>query len=122
MNLALRMIGRFLYAVPLIIFGINHFIYTQSKIGSVPDYMPLQIFWVYFTGIALIAAGVSIITNIHAYVAGLLLALMLILFVIMIHLPGVLIPENMHASMTPFLKDTALAGGAIFIAGHSKKH
>ena len=84
--------------------------------GMVPSFLPAAIFWVYLTGLALILAAVSILIQKKARLACLLLAVMLIIFVLTIHLPG-LGGENAQMAMPMLLKDTALAGGALAFAG-----
>ena len=103
--------ARFLYGLPMIMFGVFHFMKGKQMEGMVPSFFPLKIFWVYLTGVALIAAGISIITKIQARLASLLLALMLLVFVVLIHLPGLM------DSMPNLLKDTALMAAALMIAG-----
>ena len=114
MNTLLGKIGRFVYAVPFAIFGIFHFMNAGAMSGMVP--IPGGVFWVYLTGAALIAAAISIMIETYTRLACLLLGVMLIIFVLSIHLPGVMSGE-MQPSMTNLLKDLALAGGAWFIAG-----
>ncbi len=50
--------------------------------------------------------------------AAVLLALMLLIFVLSIHLPGVM--GGSESSMPALLKDIALAGGALMYAGMAK--
>ena len=107
--------GRLLFAIPMAIFGLIHFMNGAQMSGMVPSFIPGGIFWVYLTGAALIAAAVSIIIQKKARLASLLLALLLVIFVLTIHLPGV-IGGNMDL-MPMLLKDTALAGGALTFAG-----
>ena len=42
------------FAVPLAVFGAEHFSLGRSMIGLVPPYMPGRLFWIYFVGVALI--------------------------------------------------------------------
>ncbi len=109
--------ARILYAVPMAIFGIFHFTSAQDMSGMVPSFLPAPTIWVYITGLALILAAVAILIQKKARLACLLLALMLIVFVLTVHVPG--LSENMQSSMPNLLKDTALAGGALCLAGHS---
>ncbi|HXQ37595.1 MAG TPA: hypothetical protein VN843_26520, partial [Anaerolineales bacterium] len=76
------------FAIPLAVFGAEHFALGNSMIGLVPPYMPWRSFWIYFVGVALIVAALSIATRIQVRWSGLLFAIMMILFVAMIHLPG----------------------------------
>lgn len=82
---------------------------AQSMAGMVPSFLPGGVFWVYLTGIALLAAGIGIIIGKKAQLAAQLLGLMLVLFALLIHLPGALAGDQM--STASFLKDIALAGG-----------
>lgn len=103
-------VGRILYGLPMIVFGVFHFMKGKEMVGMIPDFFPAKMFLIYLTGIALIAAGLSIITKIKAKLASLLLALMLLIFVIFIHIPGLM------TTMPNLLKDVALIAGAIIIA------
>lgn len=111
-------IGRFLYALPMAAFGLFHFLNAEALAGIVP--VPGGRFWVYLTGAAFLAAAAAILTGRQAVLASRLLGLMLLIFVLSIHLPGVLgapDPGSMQLSMTMLLKDTALAGGAWILSG-----
>jgi uncharacterized membrane protein YphA (DoxX/SURF4 family) len=79
--------------------------------------IPGGVFWIYLTGVALLAASVSIFIEKYARLACILLGVMLIIFVLSIHLPGV-IGGEMQPNMTNLLKDLALAGGAWILAGN----
>jgi putative oxidoreductase len=108
-------IGRFLFAIPMVIFGVFHFVNTRSLQNVVPSFIPGQTFWVYLTGAALIAAGISIIIKRQINLISNLLAIMLLIFALFVHLPMALEGDQLAASS--LLKDIALAGGA-FILGH----
>lgn len=81
--------------------------------GMVP--IPGGVFWIYLTGIAMLAASISIIIEKYTRLACILLGIMLIIFVLSIHLPTV-IGGEMQSGMTNLLKDLALAGGAWILA------
>ena len=118
----LKTASRFLYALPIMLFGINHLKYGAGMAGMVPAYLPLKTFWVYFTGLAMIVATIAIMAQIkYARLAGILLGVLILMFALLIHLPGIFNPSSMQLSMTMFQKDLALAGGAFFIAAYSKK-
>lgn len=112
----LTKLGRFLLAIPMAIFGIFHFMGAEGMSKMVP--IPGGVIWVYLTGIALIAAAVSIIMQKKARLASTLLAVMLLLFVFFIHLPGAMAGgDSGQMSMMSLLKDLAIAGGALIYAG-----
>jgi len=110
-------LGRILYAVPFGIFGLMHFMAGGEMAGMVPSWLPGGVFWVYLTGLALILVCVSFIIQKQAKLAALLLALMLALFILFIHLPGVFEPATWKMSMPNLLRDLALAGAALTYAG-----
>ena len=111
-------VAKIIYAIPMILFGVFHFMMAESMTGMVPSFVPGGVFWVYLTGVALIAAGVAIVINKMARLAALLLAVLLLIFVLTIHLPGAIAGEQM--AMSSMLKDIALMAGALLIAGTSK--
>ena len=116
MNKTILTIARIAFAIPFAFFGVNHFI-MGSKMGSaVPSFIPGGVFWIYFTGLSLIAASISLITNIKTKLSMRLLALMLLIFILTIHLPGVFNPETAMMSTMGLLKDLALAGSALLFA------
>lgn len=113
---ALPKVGRYLYAIPMAVFGLLHFMNASMMAGMVP--IPGGVIWVYVVGAALIAAAVAILTGKQAVLAARLLGLMLLIFALSIHLPIVMGGgDAMAGGMTMMLKDTALAGAAFILSG-----
>jgi uncharacterized membrane protein len=112
-------LGKYLFALPMAIFGIMHFMNAKAMAGMAPFGGEVM---VYISGAALIAAAVSIFIGKMDKLAAVLLALLLIIFVLSIHLPGVMSGDEaqMMSSMPNLLKDVALAGGALMYAGMAK--
>ncbi len=100
--------------MPFAIFGLMHFTNASAMGGMVPSFVPGGVFWVYVTGLALMAAAVSFVIEKHTYLAALLTAVLMLVFVLTIHLPAV-IGGNMM-SMGSLLKDFGLGGGALLLA------
>ena len=118
---ALPKIGRFLFAIPVAIFGVMHFMMGDMMVAMVP--VPGGILWVYLTGVALIAAAVSILTGKQAVLATRLLAVFLLLTATTVHLRFFMGGDQ--AAMPIMLRDLALAGGALILSGvfeHEAKH
>lgn len=118
MELLTSKISRYLFSVPFIIFGFFHLMGGSNMAGMVP--IPGGVFWVYLTGVAMMAAGVSFLIGKMDYWAGVGLGTLLLIYVLSIHLPGVINAADegaMQTSMGSMLKDLALAGGA-FMMGH----
>ncbi len=100
--------GKYLFALPMIVFGIMHFMGANQMTDMVP--IPGGAIWVYLTGLALIAAGVSILIGKMDKMASMLLGIMLLIFALSMHLPAVM--GGSESAMPALLKDIALAGGA----------
>lgn len=117
MNVLTDKVGRILYALPFAIFGLFHFMNASQMAGMVP--IPGGVFWIYLTGLALLAASISILIEKKTRLACVLLGVMLVIFALSIHLPGVIESGGEDAvSMQNMLKDLALAGGAWVLAGN----
>jgi putative oxidoreductase len=110
---ALSVLGRFIYAIPLAVFGVFHFMNPHTTASLLKGW-PIAEGLVYIVGLALILAAVSIIINVKARMACLLLALMLLIFILALHVPGVIKGNQM--AMVSLLKDSALMGAALSYA------
>lgn len=120
MNTTLVNAGRITFAVPFLVFGINHFMNAQGMGGMVPEFIPGGVFWVYLTGVAHILAAIAILIKKWVKIATVLLAIMLLIFALAIHLPGFM--EGNQMELGNILKNIALAGGALVIGGIYDKH
>ena len=97
------------FAIPLAAFGAEH-LSGGIPLTMVPSYMPWRLFWVYFVGVALIAASLSIASKIQVRWSGLMLGIMMFLFVAMIHLPGA-ISVGGRIPWTVVIREMSFGGG-----------
>jgi putative oxidoreductase len=104
-------LARLLFAIPFAVFGILHFITGQNMAALVP--VPGGVFWIYVIGALLIAGGIGVATRLLGSWAALGLALLMLLFVVAIHIPGLGDPATRQMAMGGLLKDTSLMGGAL---------
>jgi uncharacterized membrane protein len=104
------------FAIPLAVFGAEHFCLRGAMIGLVPLYMPWRLFWIYFVGAALIVASLSIATKIQVRWSGLLFGIMMFLFVALIHLPGAIKTGN-RIIWTIVIREMSFGGGGLVLAG-----
>ncbi len=81
--------GRLCFAIPLAVFGAEHFASASDIMRLVPSWIPAHLFWTYFVGIALLAAALSIVLNIRLRLSAPLLGAMFLLFVLLMDIPGV---------------------------------
>jgi uncharacterized membrane protein len=86
----LAILGRYIVAFSLIVFGVQHFLYAQFIAFLVPAWMPAHLFLAYVTGAALIAAGLAIGTHIFSRLASMMLGLLFVLWLITLHVPRAL--------------------------------
>jgi uncharacterized membrane protein YphA (DoxX/SURF4 family) len=89
--------GRWFFSITMITFGVIHFLYLEFVQNLVPTWMPFHPFWTMFTGACLIGAGLSIVTRIQTRLIANLLAVMILLWIFMVHIP--------RAIATPFEAD-----------------
>jgi uncharacterized membrane protein YphA (DoxX/SURF4 family) len=110
-------LGRILFALPFIIFGINHFLMMDYYIGELTSFIPLGAYTIILTGIMLIAAGISIITKKFVRFSTIMLAILLFIFIVSIHIPHLFTDVDKTATIIALLKDISLMGGSLMIAG-----
>ncbi|HMQ48491.1 MAG TPA: hypothetical protein PKA00_13785 [Saprospiraceae bacterium] len=110
-------LGKWLFALPFLVFGLFHFMNAKGMAEAMNP--PGGEIMVYITGAALIAAAVSIFIGKMDKLATALLGVMLILFVLILHLPGAM--DGNQLSTTMVLKDLSMAGGAWMYARHVAK-
>ena len=117
-NLARReSLGPPLLALFLVVCGLQHFAYRDFVKSLVPAWIPAPLFWTYFTGVALMAGGVGILVPRTSRLAARLSALMILLWVVLLHIPRALAGPN-HANETAGVFEAlALTGVALLVAG-----
>jgi putative oxidoreductase len=115
-------LGRILFALPFGVIGLNHFVMYDYYSGMLTSFIPGGGFMVLLTGFFLIAACVSIIAKKFINISCILLAILLFIFIASIHIPQLFNPELSKAALMQLLKDVALMGGAMLIAGLYKEN
>jgi uncharacterized membrane protein len=110
-------LGPVFEAVALTIFAAEHFLAARDLSGIVPRWLPGPLFWTYFVGAALLAAAISFIAWRCVRWSASLLALLFLIIVATIDLPG--LPKGLHERLfwTLTVRETAFAGGAMVLAG-----
>ncbi|MFI5138687.1 MAG: hypothetical protein ACHQIM_12745 [Sphingobacteriales bacterium] len=115
--------GTIFFALTIISFGINHFLYAKDAAGYMPAWIPGHICWIYFAGAALLGAGIAIILKIKVGLFATLLGAMIFTWFISLHIPKVIAaPVADRASeITSAFLALAYSGIAFVIAGAGKK-
>jgi uncharacterized membrane protein YphA (DoxX/SURF4 family) len=113
-------LGRWFFALPFSLFGLMHLLEGETMAQLVvPSYLPFKVLWVYFTGLGLIAAAISMLLGKLDKLATTLLAIFLLLMVFMLHIPNAMGGgEAARLALSTLLKDISLAGGAMMYAKH----
>ena len=94
-----------------------HFLYPDAVANFIPNWIPVRLFWAYFTGVAFWAAGLAILSGVLARLASRLLATMLSSWVLILHIPRVVAAVgDRHEWNTLFLA-VAQTGAAWIVAG-----
>ncbi len=114
-------LGPICLAVPLAVFGTEHFTATKIIAGMVPAWIPGHIFWALLVGTCLIAAALSIAARKYAWLASALAGLMILLFVLLIHVPDIAASPRSHLLWVVGFRDSAFAGGAFALASSLKE-
>lgn len=108
-------IARVFYGLSLVAFGVGHFTFLERTAGMVPNWLPGHVGWAYFTGSAMIAAGVAIIARVLSRTAATLVALELTLFTLIVWVPT-LFPHPDAEQWNEFVGSCVLTGVAWIVA------
>ena len=115
---ALLPLGRWLFAIPLALFGVLHLMYGSGLAGAVPAYLPAPTLFVYFTGLCLIGASLAFAAHKYDKLAAVLLAVFMLCMVVLVDLPGCIEKTTQLMAMPMMFKDIMLAGASLMYARH----
>jgi uncharacterized membrane protein len=113
----LAMVGRYLIAVSLVVFAVQHFLYAGFVASLVPAWIPWHLFWAYFCGIAFVAAALAIAANKMMQLAAMLLGTMFFLWVVVLHIPRVASSPRNGDEVTSLFVALAMSGVGFILAG-----
>jgi uncharacterized membrane protein len=114
-------LGPVFLAVPMAVFGTEHFTATKNLAGMVPHWIPGHLFWALFVGACLISAALSIAIRKYTGIAAALLGLMILLFVVLLHIPEIANAPTSQLLWVVGLRDLTFSGGALSVAAAQKK-
>jgi uncharacterized membrane protein len=109
--------GRYLIAIALVVFAVQHFIYARFVADLVTPWIPWHLFWAYFCGIAFVAAALSFVAGKMVRLAATLLGTMFFLWVIVLHIPRVAAAMRNGDEVTSLFVCLAMSGVSFALAG-----
>jgi uncharacterized membrane protein len=112
----LVVLGPVLFAGAVAAFAAEHFTLTAFVRDDIPSWMPGRLFLAYFVGVALYATASSFVTRQQVWLSANLFALMLLIFVVVMHVPNALRAAD-RITWTVALRDFSFGAGALALAG-----
>jgi len=115
--------GTILFSITIISFGIDHFLFAKEAADYVPSWVPYHLFWMYFTGTALVGSGLAVIFKIKPRLVATLLGTMIFIWFIILHIPRIIASPlaDMGSEVTSAFIALAYSGVAFVIAGTIKR-
>lgn len=114
--------ARFVFGLCCIVYGVSHFVYADFTADMIPHWLPQRLALAYLTGAAHVLAGLAITCMVLPRLAALLEALMMSLFVILLHLPSLWVSPpptwapTLRVEITALFWATSLAASAWVVA------
>jgi hypothetical protein len=115
-----KLIGNSLYGMAAIVFGVQHILYASFIASLIPTWIPGGNFWSYGTGVALIAAGISITADRKSKSSSFWLGVMISLWIMLVHIPRILASPRDYYEWTSMFQALILATSAFVLRENSK--
>jgi uncharacterized membrane protein len=109
-------IARVLFGLSLIFFGAAHFIDVKDTVSLIPRWLPVHLFWAYFTGCAFIAAGLATLVGFRARLAVALSTIQLGLFLFLVWIPIVATGSKIPFQWSETILTAAVLAGAWMVS------
>ncbi len=109
----LIILGPVFVAAPLATFAAEHFTLGRLMAGGIPAWMPAHVFWIYFVGVALLAAALSLDMRKYLRWSAPLLTVLFLIFVLFIHLPNAVSHPKNRIFWVLVCRETSFAAGAL---------
>lgn len=112
----LRILGPLFLGGFMILGGIQHFVYADFVDRLVPGWIPGTRFWVYFTGVALVAGGLGLLVPKTRSLAATMSGIMIFLWVVLLHIPRALADLHDIGEASGVFEALAMSGIAFLLA------
>ncbi len=109
-------LGRLFFAIPMAVFGSEHFTATADIAALIPRWIPAHLFWAYLVGLGFLCAALSITVLVQARLAAALLGMTWLIFVCVMDMPGAVANPGNRFFWALALRQLAFSGGAFAFA------
>src|ERR1700744_4065095 len=113
----LTIIARYIFALALLVFAYQHYIFAQFIAALITPWIPYKLFFTYLVGAAFLAVAIAIIINQFVQPATIALGIMFLVWFFILHLPRVLAHQHTEPEWTSLFVVLASSGEAFLIAG-----
>jgi uncharacterized membrane protein len=114
--------GPVFIAMPMVVFGVDHYLFPAEIGRIIPAWIPAHTFWVYFVGACLILGGLSIVFQKYAGLAAGLFGVMLLCFEALMNIPAVVAGPHGRMIWSLTVREFSFSWGALsFAAMHTKQ-
>ena len=113
--------SRYLFAILLIVFGMQQFLNFDFLTAKVALYLPWRMFWVYLTGASFVTAGASVLVNRKAQSAAFALGVLMLILNLLLHVYQLANSPQTPLLWTAAMLDLALTGAVFILAVASGK-
>jgi uncharacterized membrane protein YphA (DoxX/SURF4 family) len=110
-------VGRYLIAISMVVFAVQHFLYADFVATLIPAWIPGHLFWAYFCGVAFVAAALAFAANKMVRLAAMLLGTMFLLWFLVLHIPRVVGAWRNGDEVTSLFVALAMSGLSFALAG-----
>lgn len=112
----LTRMGCWLFALSLLVFGYQHFLYATFIATLIPSWIPGHLFWVYFTGGGFIVTGLAVMgERFGGRLAATWLGIMFLLWFVLLHIPRA-VTKNTRDEWNSAFVALAFAGASFIVA------
>lgn len=112
----LPLVGRILYSLIFIMFGLNHFMNLSAISGyAAQSGVPAPTVMTIVTGLMIVVGGLSVLMGYKAKIGSILLFIFLVLAAFMIHKFWAFEGDASQQQMIHFMKNISMAGAALLV-------
>ena len=108
--------GLLFFAIPMAVFGSEHFTDTKDIAALVPSWIPAHTFWAYAVGLGFVCAGLSMTVRVQARLAAALVAMTFLIFVCTMDLPSAIAHPHSRFAWALALRELSFGSGALAFA------